>query len=563
MNNDLKKMLTDVRTIYLLPIKIKFDISTLNMIIAFLYKDSVLRTRKTQSNIMKLMENLDLSLYEEQQELLERIWIIKQTIKCRLMDKIESDPQMIQSYCKDQLDCTEYAKGIIDGISELKISHEESKYLIKKLDDALQFGYIATIKDIWKEIINQIDDDDFKSYRAVQEDMYAIANSVINIKRNISSLGSEQTFSLDTERFEAVVTDSLQKLKDRNKIFKTGIQCLNTMLAPGYMSKRLYMYLAFPGKGKSTILLKSAVDIKKYNKIQTKDPDKRPAVLCLTLENSIEETVERLYNMTVEADDIRNYKASQVIKKFKKEGGMVLSDDSPVNIIIKEYKNREIDTNDIYAIINDLSDEGIEVIALIVDYIKRLRPAEKANDEKSELKNISNELKDIAKFFDISVITAQQLNRSSATVIDSALQSNKEDVTRLVGRDGIAGAWELLENADWTCIINPETKMDTKEIFLTFKLLKRRYRSAAESSKLRNLDYFNHPFDDNNQIRLIDDLHLLKPLSIESLATKFEPTVEKRGVTSIVDREEPKKKKKKKEESDDFSIFDPGNSINF
>ena len=40
-------------------------------------------------------------------------------------------------------------------------------------------------------------------------------------------------------------------------------------------------------------------------------------------------------------------------------------------------------------------------------------------------------------------ITAQQLNRTGASVIDAALQANKEDVTRLVGRDSIAGAWEI------------------------------------------------------------------------------------------------------------------------
>ena len=120
------------------------------------------------------------------------------------------------------------------------------------------------------------------------------------------------------------------------------------------MSKRLYTYLAFPGKGKSTILLKSALDIKKYNTgIQTKDPDKRPAVLFLTLENDISETVERIYNMTVDSDDIRNLTVKQLKKKLKNEGQLVLTDNNNIDIIIKEYKNRELDTNDIYGIIND------------------------------------------------------------------------------------------------------------------------------------------------------------------------------------------------------------------
>ena len=46
-----------------------------------------------------------------------------------------------------------------------------------------------------------------------------------------------------------------------------------------------------------------------------------------------------------------------------------------------------------------------------------------------------------------------------------------------------------LENSDWTCIINPETKMDTGELYMTFKLLKRRYRSTETDDHLRRLDY--------------------------------------------------------------------------
>ncbi len=404
LTKDQKRMIADVNSIKMKRLKIKFDITTLNMVIAFIYKDSVLRTRKTLSNIYKLFNALDSSIYEGNPNLEDRIWIIRRTLHARLAEGYESKSEFLMSYLKDDIECTENAKNIIDLIPDLRITHEESRYLIKKLDDTLEYGYVTTIKEIMQAILNQIDDGDFKTYKAVQEDLYAISTSVINIKRNATSLGSDQTFSLDTEVFESVIEDSLQRLKDRNRIFLTGIQRWNTILSPGYMSKRLYTYLAFPGKGKSTILLKSALDIRRYNKgIKTKDPDKRPAVLFLTLENDIAETVERMYNMTVDSDDIRNYSAKQVKKKLRKEGHLELTSDDNIDIIIKEYRNRELDTNDLYGIINDLADEGIEVITLIVDYMKRIRPAERADNEKTELKNISNELKELAKFFDIPV----------------------------------------------------------------------------------------------------------------------------------------------------------------
>jgi replicative DNA helicase len=289
-----------------------------------------------------------------------------------------------------------------------------------------------------------IDESDVKTYKQLSEDLYQIANSIINIKRRSNSLGADQTFSLQEEVFETVLFDSMEKLNNRNRIFITGIRHLNTFLAPGYMSKRLYTYLAFPGGGKSQILLKTALDIRKYNAgVQCKNPENRPAVLMITMENSIEETVERIFNIVASDDDIRNYSPKQVKKMLIKQGGLTLTDKSNIDIIIKYYPNRSIDTNDLYGIIQDLEDEGVEVIALILDYLKRIRPAEKGENEKAELKNITNELKDLAIYWDIPVITAQQLNRTASAIVDAAIQAKKSDVTKLVGRDGVAGAWEI------------------------------------------------------------------------------------------------------------------------
>ena len=438
------KVLKDVQNIYLKPLRVRFNITTLDLIISFLYKDSVLRTRKTLSNFQKLFKNLDPEESTQNPEITSRIWIIEKTLECRIEQDFVNDDS-VKDYCLSATDCDDLKTQILnDNLKEKKISHEESKSLIKRMNDILQFGYVITVKDIFRDIIDQIDDRKFKTYREVSDDLFNLSNAMVNIRRNVQSLGSEQTFTLDGEMFENVVTESVTKLKDRNRIFITGIQRFNTLLAPGFLSKRLYTFLAFPGKGKSTILLKSALDIKRYNSnIKTKDPDKRPAVVVLTLENDIPETVERLYNMAVDSDDIRNYSPKQVIKKMRKNGRLQISEKDPIDIIIKEYRNRELDTNDLYTIINDLSDDGVEVIALVVDYMKRICPAERASDEKTELKNITNELKELAKFYDIPVITAQQLNRSGAAVVDSALQAKKADVTRLVGRDSIAGAWEI------------------------------------------------------------------------------------------------------------------------
>jgi len=144
--------------------------------------------------------------------------------------------------------------------------------------------------------------------------------------------------------------------------------------------------------------------------------------------------------MTVTSDNIRSFTAKQVIKKLKEDGELVLSDSNDIDIIIKYYSNREISTADLYTIIDELSDDGKEVISLILDYIKRIRPYERAKDEKEELKNITNELKNLAVDKDIPVITAHQLNRSGAISVDSALMANKEDLARFLGRGNVGSA---------------------------------------------------------------------------------------------------------------------------
>ena len=522
-------------------IRIKLNITTLDSLISFLYKESVLRTRKTMNNIRKFINALDYSLYEGEVELLARIWIVQKTLEARLVEGFAND-NMVMKYCLDDVECDGLKESILTRIvnDDKKITHEESKYLINQIDDQLNFGYTLALKEVIQDYMNMLDANDIKSYKAISKDLYQLASSIININRSSRSLDSDQTFSLHPDAFATIVGDAVQRLKDRNRIFVTGIKRWNTILSPGYMSKRLYTYLAFPGGGKSQILLKSALDIRKYNAgIQTKDPDKRPAVLFITMENSIDETIERIFNMTTSNDDIRNFSQKQIVRKLKEEGGLTLSDKNNIDIIIKYYDNRAIDTNDLYGIIQDLEDEGVETIALILDYLKRIRPSEKANSEKEELKNITNELKCLATYFDIPVITAQQLNRVAATVVDAAIQAKKEDVTRLIGRDGVAGAWEIIENSDVVIIINQEIKTDTGDMYMTFKLLKRRYRSSEESEKLRSLSYFNHPYDRENGIKLLDDFDLDKPLSLTSLATQFAGAedVSKRGKKNAVERE--------------------------
>lgn len=147
--------------------------------------------------------------------------------------------------------------------------------------------------------------------------------------------------------------------------------------------------------------------------------------------------------------------------------------------------------------------------------------------------------------------------------MDAALQAKKEDVTKLIGRDGVAGAWEIIENSDWVCVLNQEVKNDTGELFMTFKMLKRRYRSSDENEKMRKLEYFNHPYEPGNEIRLIDDVELDRPLMMVGLSSNQMSSLEdlKRGKKNAVEREE--RTNKQVFQLMEFDPFDDTQSIQY
>ena len=94
-------------------------------------------------------------------------------------------------------------------------------------------------------------------------------------------------------------------------------------------------------------------------------------------------------------------------------------------------------------------------------------------------------------------------------------------------------------------------------------MLKRRYRSSEEDEKLRRLEYFNHPFEYGNEIKLIDDIDFDKSVSLESLATKFEAVDDKRGKQNAVERNDKTPNKKKSKISGEFEPFDFDKALNF
>ena len=270
------------------------------------------------------------------------------------------------------------------------------------------------------------------------------------------------------------------------------------MVAGGFENSRVYGFLGSTGIGKSLILLNIAVQIKKFNKhIKPKDPTKIPTIVILTMENSVVETVTRLFNIVGTSDEMKNYTVEEVIRIIKEDGELFLSDDSPIKILIKYKANRSADTSYLYTLVEDLEDEGYETICLIQDHLKRLRSAFPQKEERFELGEIVNEMKVFAQIKDIPVNTNSHLNREAAKIVDEQGRTTKADLTRFMGRGNIGESMLILDNIDFAFIVNAEYDTSDKK-YMVFSRIKNRDRASDRK-------YICQPFVEGNSIRLMVD----------------------------------------------------------
>lgn len=467
----INKQLPKAQEIRMDKISVYFKRPILKSIVKLLtMENGAYRTVKVVKNINRLFTNIDLSKYKSNAELESYIWCINYISKQWLEGVVS--PELIAEGAKRQPEFDNIKGEIIDKCmqDENYVTAPEAKALTNLVSEALQYGYIASMKDEYIRLLEDINLDDPGAYKELTDRLFLISKSLMDIQHNTNMVNSKITFNTaDISSVHEAIATTMDSLQSSNNMLKVGIQRLNTLLSPAYMNGRLYVYMGAPGSGKSVILLKSALDIRKYNpEFKAKTPGMKPCVLYVTMENTFTESIERVWNMTFD-DSMLNYSVEEATEKICEELGIsrimgeaevVIKDEheeqslmaqlekepsskSNIEIVMKYFSYREISTDDLFTIIQDLrEEENMEVCALVFDYIKRINPAQhQINDTvKAELSRIMNELKALAVICDIPVITAHQMNRAAAATMDQATRTGKGDAAKLVGRENVGDA---------------------------------------------------------------------------------------------------------------------------
>ena len=507
-------------------VKIKFDVPLLNSLLKYVRCEYV--SQSSIWNLNRFMGFIDVDAYQYETAIYQRLRLI-QTLIDGINKEGISNEDLLQNYiiehyqdglelynqecpAKNMLNTTEcelLSKAIVNRIQTIEIYRKKDKLIESLMKiEACSFNtsYEKMVEDVRNQMIELI--------------------SATQIVNNDQGLLKEFAFSLQDAAY--LIDKVVKKSKRPAAILQTGIRQLNAILAPGFQSGRLYTILGGSGKFKSGTLLNITDQIRKYNpQIPAYENGLRKCILFVTLENSIEETLERLYDMYSDVnDDMRDATTEEVWNTLREKGEFLFNNENGIDIFMKYAGNLEISTGDLYTYIKELREKGFAPICVVLDYIKRIDSVHPSNgDERVRMSFVAKELKTIAQFYEIPVITAMQLNRDGNSIIDAAMRESKQDVARFVGSSSIGNAWDIIEDSDWVCLINLEMQKSTNQLFLTFKRLKIRGKSHIDVNG--TIDYFNHPFTNAKNIRLETDVDKDKSVSIISLATDLESIAEK------------------------------------
>ena len=478
-------------------ISINLDIVALQLFCNYIVSDNKSIHKSNIINMNNFISNLDMSTYENDTEKLDMINFIKKGIEARLVHNLTKKDLIIMHITGGIL-----TSEIKNNIEE--INNDEILWVNKIIADALNYGFIYSEIDKLERLCNRFKSEDYSSKESILNEF---KNEIFNIQNKFrqsdANASSELYFSLEDNKFDECIREVYETVTSPSNKLITGLTGMNEMLGGGYESKRVYAFFGLPSEGKSITLLDMALQIKKYNPgYVCNDPTKKPCVVYFTLENGLEESVARLCEMVGIKGSLSDYTIDELIYKLRTEGELYLNSASPMDIVIKYKPGMTVDTSYLYTISEELEDNGYEVVAVIVDYIKRIRSSLDSSDTRVWLGNVVNELKVFASTKNAVVITASQMNRDATSHIDESRKANKSDLVRMLGRSQIGESMLILENLDGAFLIAPEWD-ENKNKFLGIQRIKKRYKASE-------LEYVYYPYQ--NEIKLLEDFNALTPV---------------------------------------------------
>lgn len=494
-------------------IKIEIDQEVLSDLLYFVldYSFNSYCNKKFLRNYRKLLELMDTSIYGDAPETMLCINATLEVISCYL-DKDITTPSIIAS---------EVYEAIPEGKSQLEdifedmyeyyhsedvlVQEDMSRFLCKFVEDRLNYCNMFKCKELLMPLFERLEDSENlgllnKTFSMIVDKIYTDSiNTRMHEDQYLDDFSTQDENSMET-----ILDKTIREYQKPNNRINTGIKYFNALLGGGLENGRFYLACGLPKSFKSGLLLNIMVWAAKYNKFEFEyeDKGKIPTIFYLTMENSVKETINRIY-VILTGKSIKHLDLREAKRVLKEE----LLDKYGVALEIRYRANKSINTIDFDNMISEIETNNQKVVLAIQDYTKRIRSSNPDKELRLELANVSDDFCSIAKRRNIPIVSGAQLNRVAMQKVEEILAKGGKDVGKNLNMSHIGESAGLIENADFSFTLYRE-KLDTGEEFLSFHLI-------ASREEEPEVTYFAQRFE--NGMKLEEDFDLDKSVSLNSI----------------------------------------------
>lgn len=340
-------------------IAISFDIGMVDALIKYVRCESVSQVQI--SALLKLLKQLDYSQYEYSPDILDRLKLLK-VVCTGICDESIHDESVLQAYITSNL---ENAEEIINQVTFEKntLTDSECRMLNTAINERLQYIYIYQEKEGILNALAEMDRVGFTSYNDIIDKLRDRLSNLMVKLQNVSAPDQLiRSFNFTDETYFDLLSQIVNKAKKPSTVLMTGIRQLNAILSPGFQSGRLYTILGGTGRFKSGTLWNITDQLRLFNpQVKPFENGMRKTILFITMENTIYETIIRLFDMYNNTNkDIKELSVEEVADILRNEGHFVFNSDDGIDIEMRYYSDLEISTSHIYTIIQELADRGKE-----------------------------------------------------------------------------------------------------------------------------------------------------------------------------------------------------------
>jgi len=497
-------------------ITMRFNVSQLERTIVALLNFGY--NKKFAGNIIRLFNMFIEDSYKNDFEKEIRVYLVKK-IAMVITEKDITNKDSILSFLDLNGKYETEATNILNNLFEMAIDDNELQLLDKLISQQLKFSIIGNDSTALSDLLTNLQTENYDDFEAFIEQFHG---SIDELNRNLRSAresidDAKLDISLGSDNFLNLLGKIIKEDRNPSVKIKSGIRAINDSFNGGYEKGRVYLALGLAKGWKSGFLLNSALWAIKYNKFQTKNPKLKPVVVYLTMENTIDETIKRIWSHCFgNESEMSQFEPAVAARMLEEQKIFTPNRPDMPELAIWHRSTKSISTADMNAMLDDLEKEGKECVFLVQDYIKRIRSTVNHKELRFELSIISDEFASIAKERDIPILSAMQLNREAFREFEASnTMEGQISAVEKMGASNVGESIDLIQNVDYAFILgrtqntklNEYDEVEYSDKYLIFKLI-------AARGKAPKIISFKHRFKDKNDMALLEDLNMPQSLSV-------------------------------------------------